>query len=160
VLLSEIAQKLQRMGVQTLGVVASTPERTSLYFRYRPARIPMGADPDHVTHRAYGLPSVPLTPEIHHAVGAAAARQLGPDVSPAEAYDVLGRLDGYQVEEPDLAQFQQHQGQLTGQFLVDREGLVTWASIECARDGLAGVGQMASEAELLAAAQALRQGLR
>ena len=58
-LLSEIAQKLQRMGVQTLGIVASTPERTSLYFRYRPARIPMGADPDHVTHRAYGLPNVP-----------------------------------------------------------------------------------------------------
>jgi len=156
VLLSATAQKLQKVGVQTLGVVASTPERTSLYFRYRPARIPMGADPDLVTHRAYGLPNVPLTAEIHQAVGAAAARQLGPDVPPAEAYDVLGRFDGYQVEEPDLAQFQQHQGQLTGQFLVDREGLVTWASVEGARDGLAGFGQMASEEELLAAARALR----
>jgi hypothetical protein len=156
VLLSATAQKLQKVGVQTLGIVASTPERTSLYFRYRPARIPMGADPDLVTHRAYGLPSVPLSAEIQLAMGAAAARQLGPDVPPTEAYDVLGRFDGYQVEEPDLAQAQRHQGQLTGQFLVDREGLVTWASVECARDGLAGVGQMASDEELLAAARTLR----
>jgi hypothetical protein len=160
VLLSATAQKLQAMGVQTLGVVASTPERTHLYFRFRPPRMRVGADPDLVTHRAYGLPNmVPtaeLTAELWQAVGVAAAKELEHRVPASEAYQALGRLDGYRVEEPDLAQSQQNQGQLTGQFLVDRDGLVAWANVECARDGIAGVGQFPSDEELLAAARALR----
>jgi hypothetical protein len=156
VLLSDTAQKLQPMGVQTLGVVASTPERTRLYFRFRPPRIPVAADPDLVTHRAYGLPSMTPTTELWEAVGVAAAEALEHRVPAGEAYEALGRLDGYQVEEPDLAQFRQHQAQLTGQFLVDREGVIAWANVECARDGLAGVDRFPSEEELLAAARTLR----
>ena len=155
-LLSATAQKLQAMGVQTLGVVASTPERTHLYFRFRPPRMRVGADPDLVTHRAYGLPNMVPTAELWQAVGVAAAKELEHDVPASEAYKALGRLDGYQVEEPDLAQAQQNQAQLTGQFLVDRDGLVAWANVECARDGIAGVGQFPSDEEVLAAARALR----
>ena len=155
-LLSATAQKLKAIGVQTLGVVASTPDRTRLYFRFRPPRIAVGADPDLVTHRAYGLPNMPPPAEMWEAVALAAAKELEYRVPTSEAYEALGRLDGYQVEQPDLAQFQQHQSQLTGQFLVDRTGLVTWANVECARDGLGGVGQFPSDEEILAAVQALR----
>ena len=43
-----------------------------------------------------------------------------------------------------------------GTFLVDRDGIVRWANIECATEGLAGLGKFPSEADLLAAARALR----
>jgi hypothetical protein len=153
------AGKLEKEGVQTLGVVASSPERARLFFRYRPPRIPVGADPDLATHRAFGVPNTPATPEIWQAVLSASVdllRELKqPEVPLAEAYDRLGQLDGFQLTEPDLAQQERNQAQLTGQFLIDREGIVRWANIECARDGLAGMSQMPSDEELLAAARAL-----
>jgi len=42
-----------------------------------------------------------------------------------------------------------------GQFLIDRDGIVRWANIECAVDGLAGVGKFPPEEEILRAARAL-----
>ena len=48
-----------------------------------------------------------------------------------------------------------HQVQFTGQFLVDRHGIVRWAHIECARDGLAGIDKFPTDEELLAAPRAL-----
>lgn len=156
-LLGSLAEKLREVGVQTLGVVATSPDRARLYFRFRPPRLPMGADADLLTHRAYGLPRVELTPEAHEVGRAAAARELrreGRSVAgdPLEAY---ARLDGYQATEADAADFQRHQAQFTGQFLVDRAGLVRWANVECARDGLAGFGDLPSEEEILSAARAL-----
>ncbi len=154
------AEKLEKEGVQTLGVIASSPERARLFFRYRPPRIPVGADPDLVTHRAYGLPNSALTPEIWQAVQSAAVdllRQLKqPEAPLAEAYDRVGQLDGFRVTEQDRAQLQRHQAQLIGHFLIDREGIVRWTNVECARDGLAGVDRMPSDEELLAAARDLR----
>jgi hypothetical protein len=45
--------------------------------------------------------------------------------------------------------------QLKGQFLIDRDGIVRWANIECAAEGVAGVGKFPSAGEILAAARAL-----
>ena len=45
--------------------------------------------------------------------------------------------------------------QLKGQFLIDRDGIVRWANIECATEGLAGVGKFPSTDEILAAARTL-----
>jgi hypothetical protein len=39
--------------------------------------------------------------------------------------------------------------QLKGQFLIDREGIVRWANVECAVEGLAGVGKFPTDAEIL-----------
>ena len=39
-----------------LGGIASKPEHARLYFRFHPARIPLAADPDMITFRAYGVP--------------------------------------------------------------------------------------------------------
>jgi hypothetical protein len=154
--LGNIAQKLEPLGVRTLGVVATEPERARLYFRFRRPRMPVGADPELTTHRAYGLPNMPPRPELWEAVERAAVHKLRLPESPAGgAYAQLGHFDGYQVTHADQADFERHQAQLTGQFLLDRAGLVRWANIECARDGLAGVDLLPSDDEILEAARAL-----
>lgn len=158
-LLNATAEKLAQTGVHTVGVVATNPSRARLYFKYRRTRMPVGADPDLVTHRAYGLPNSVRTPEILEAIEGAATRllrELGqPAPSDSGAYETLGRLDGFTPADSDQAEADRQQAQLCGQFLVDPDGVVRWANIECARDGLAGVGQMPSDEELLAAARAL-----
>jgi hypothetical protein len=45
--------------------------------------------------------------------------------------------------------------QLKAQFLIDRGGIVRWANFECAK-GLAELGKMASDEEILAAVRTLR----
>src|SRR6266487_4161440 len=62
--LTGTVEKLRARGVETIGIVATPAERARLYFRFHQARIPLGADPDLTTHRAYGLPGLPLTPEL------------------------------------------------------------------------------------------------
>jgi hypothetical protein len=47
--------------------------------------------------------------------------------------------------------------QLKGQFLVDRDGIVRWANIECS-EGLTGVGKFPSIDEIVAVARALPHG--
>jgi hypothetical protein len=146
------------MGVETLGIVASQAERARLFFRYRPVRCAVGADPEVSTHRAYGVPHTGATPEVMQAIHGAyrnLARELKLEVPADQARDVIGRLDGFEVTESETAEFQRHQLQFTGQFLVDRHGIVRWASIECARDGLAGIDTFPTDEELLAAARAL-----
>ena len=156
--LGQIAQKLEAMGVKTLGVVATDAERARLYFRFRRPRMPMGADPSLATHRAYGLPNFgPPAPEVGEVLERAAARELGL-TGPATvgALAQLARRDGYAVTGADEADAARHGAQLVGQFLVDRAGVVRWANVECARDGIEGIGKLPSEDEVLAAARALQ----
>ena len=156
--LGQIAQKLETLGVKTLGVVATDAERARLYFRFRRPRMPMGADPSLATHRAFGLPNVGApTPEAGEAFERAAARELGL-TGPASkgAVAQFARHDGYDATGADEADFARHGVQLVGQFLVDREGLVRWVNVECARDGIEGIGKLPSEDEVLAAARALQ----
>ena len=56
--------KLKALGVETLGVVATPAENARLYFKFRPTRVRLAADPELVTHRAYGLPKPAATPEL------------------------------------------------------------------------------------------------
>src|SRR5215831_12470545 len=60
--------RLQAAGVETLAVVASNLERTRLYFRYRPTRVPLAVDPALISHRAYGVSKFPATPELMEAI--------------------------------------------------------------------------------------------
>ena len=156
--LGQTAQKLEAIGVKTLGVVATEADRARLYFRFRQPRMPMGADPELTTHRAYGLPSVgrPTTPEAMEVIHRAAARELGLTGPASEgAEETLARLYVYNATAADDADQARHDGQLTGQFLVDRAGVVRWANLECAREGMEGIGKLPPEDELLAAARAL-----
>ena len=99
---------------------------------------------------------MPPPPEMWDAVERAAVRELKLPGSPAGgAYQQLGSFDGYQVTPADNADFERHQAQFTGQFLIDREGIVRWVNVEGAREGLDGVDRLPSDEEVLAAARAL-----
>ena len=76
-------------------------------------------------------------------------------VAGGRTYQQLAGFDGYQVSPADNADFARHQAQFTGQFLIDREGIVRWINVECASEGLEGVDRLPSEEEVLAAARAL-----
>jgi hypothetical protein len=158
VLLGKTAEKLEALGVQTLAVLGSSADRVRLYLRYRPAGCLVGADPELVVHRAYGVPRAPISTELWSAVESASAglaRELRLPTIEGSAYDVVHRLDGFQVTEADLAHMESHQAQFTAQFLVDRDGIVRWANIECARDGLAGLERFPTDEEILIAVRAL-----
>jgi peroxiredoxin len=156
--LQTAAEKLQQMGVETLGIVGSAVERVRFYLRFRPGRYALGADPDLTTHRAYGLPRSPMTGEIWGAVESASrnlARELGiPEPGPG-ASDAIDRLDGFEKTDSERRELERHQAQFTGQFLVDRDGVVRWSNVECAREGLAGIDRFPSDDELLEAARSL-----
>jgi hypothetical protein len=156
--LQTTAEKLRQEGVETLGIVGSERERVRFYLRFRPSRCALGADPGLITHRAYGLPSGPLTSEVWDAVEGASrnlARELGVPVSDSSARDAIDRLDGFEATDSEHREIERHQTQFTGQFLLDREGIVRWSNIECAREGLAGIDKFPSDEELLAAARSL-----
>jgi hypothetical protein len=76
-------------------------------------------------------------------------------VPPENPLAALRGLDGFEPTEVDQADFQRHQAQLCGQFLVDREGVVRWVNVECAK-GFDTFGEIPTDEELLAAARALR----
>ena len=152
------AEKLQQVGVETLGIIGSAVERVRFYVRFRQVRGALGADPDLTTHRAYGLPQSPMTSEIWGAVESASknlAHELGMPVPESGAREAIGRLDGFEVTDGERGEAERHQAQFTGQVLVDREGIVRWSNIECAKEGLGGIDKFPSDEELLAAAAAL-----
>ena len=156
-------RKLQALDVEVLAIVATKPERARMYFRFRPVGVPLAADPDLVTHRAYGVPNQPMTSEILQVVGfkyVELARELKiPATDLAEIRSALCRQDGFEpleAEQVDRRDWSQRYGaQFIGQFLVDREGIVRWVSIEGATEGLGGMEKFPTDEEFLAAARAL-----
>jgi peroxiredoxin len=161
--LGTTAQKLRPDGIETLAVVAIRPERARLYYRYRPVGVPVAADPELLTHRAYGVPQPPLSAEIAQAVSARhleLARDLHiPATTMPDIKSVLCEIDGFdpvEAEQRDRRDWsEQHGAQMIGQFLIDREGIVRWANIEGEQDGLAGLEKFPSDEEILAAARLL-----
>lgn len=161
--LGQMQETLQAAGVETLGVVATKPEHARLYFRFRPPRIPIAADPDMTTLRAYGVPKPPVTPELFETYESTRIDPSGELPEPVPITEVcvtLNELDGYDITETDLEDLGQQwtwdtSTQLIGQFLIDQDGIVRWVNIECAKQGAAGLGTIASEEEILAAVQAL-----
>jgi hypothetical protein len=73
----------------------------------------------------------------------------------AEVGNLLDRKDGFQRTPADLRDINRQWPQLKGQFLVDRDGIVRWAHIECGTEGLAGIGKFPSDDELLAVARTI-----
>lgn len=151
-------EKLQAVGVESLGIVATRPEHARLFFRFRPTRLPLAADPELITHRSYGLPKPPVTPELMRDLQSVRINPTGELAAPMpilEANDALNRLDGFEPTETDRDDSQRVFPQLKGQFLIDRDGIVRWVNIEGATEGLAGIGKFPTDEELLAAARAL-----
>jgi hypothetical protein len=65
----------------------------------------------------------------------------------------LNNLDGFQPTPTDQREMQSSFTQMKGQFLIDRNGVVRWANIECGKEGLSGLGKFPTHDELLAAAR-------
>lgn len=151
--------RLRAAGVEALGVVATTVDNARLYFRYRPAPVPLAADPELTTHRAYGVPQPALTPELLGQLASVKINPTGELPTPLpvlEATATLDRIQGFRPTDTDQADSERHGAQLCGQFLIDRAGILRWANVECAAEGLAGLGKFPSPDELLAAAAALQ----
>lgn len=151
------ADKLRAAGVETVAVVATPADRARRYFRYRPPRCLVVADPDLSTHRAFGVPHGAMTEELLALVTARnddLAREVGLQAPPGGGWVALDREDGIDRAEhlPDL---ERHQAQLTAHFLVDRDGIVRWTNIECERDGLDGLDRFPTDEEVLSAVHAL-----
>jgi peroxiredoxin len=150
--------KLQGAGVESLGIIATKPEHARLYFRFKPTRLPLAADPDMTMHQAYGLPMPALTPEFSQALEPLRFNPTGelPEPLPLlEAVHALDRLHGFEPTENYRQEAQRQFPQLAGEFLVDRDGIIRWVYIETAKDGWASLGKFPTERELLAAARAL-----
>jgi peroxiredoxin len=149
--------KLLAVGVETLAVVASDLERSRLYFRYRPTRVPLVVDPDLVSHRAFGVPAFPVTPELRVALRTVVTDVMGELPQPLtirEAFRALQVKDRFELTETDKREEEQ-QGMLeTGQFLVDRDGIVRWVHLELTRDGVEALVKFPTDEELLTVVRA------
>jgi peroxiredoxin len=150
--------KLKALGVESLAVVATPAENARLYFKFRPTRVRLVADPELSIHRAYGVPKPPVTPELMEALASTRINPHGdfPEPLPVrEAAAATARMDGYSETKTDQADLDRQWPQLKGQFLIDRDGIVRWANIECAKEGLAGLGKFPPDEAILSAARAL-----
>jgi peroxiredoxin len=152
--------KLKEAGADCLAIVATPLENARLYFKFRPTRLRLGADPELTTHRAYGLPKPTPSPELLQAMETTRINPTGELSEPlpvAEAAAALAKLDGYVETATDQVDMDRQWPQLKGQFLVDRDGIIRWANIECS-EGLTGVGKFPSIDEIVAVARALPHG--
>ena len=151
-------ERLRAEGVGALAVVATTPENARLYFRFRPPKLSVAADRNLTTHRLYGVPA-PWRSAIEEAFRTTRVNPSGELPSPLpirEASAALSRLEGFEPTPTDREDAAQPYLQILGQFLVDRNGIIRWTNIECAREGLVGLGKFPNDEELLAAVRALR----
>jgi peroxiredoxin len=157
--MSSMEPTLRAVGLETLGVVSTTPENARLYFKFRPTRFRIAADPELTTHRAYGLPRPAVTPEFMKVLESTRINPTGDLPEPLPILEVAQRLaqaDGYVENTTDQVEKERQFPQLKGQFLVDRDGIVRWANVECATEGPAGVGKFPSAEEIIAAARSLK----
>ena len=153
-----LSDKLRREGVESLAVVATERDNARLYFKYRPARVPIAADPDLVTHRAFGLPKPVVDQHMMQAIENIKidpTGELGKPVKLMEAAHELDKVHGYQHTATDARDSEKQGIQFKGQFLLDRDGIVRWANIECASEGPAGFGKFPTDEELLDAVRKL-----
>ena len=161
-------EKLKALGVETMAVVNTPLERARLYFKYRPARVLLAADPEASTHQAFGLPEgVPVGDESQASwalgtftMGQLQANLVNPTGELPEpqnvfmAMETLNKRDGFELTEIDQQIAATHGFLLTGHFLIDRDGIIRWRQIE----GIERMGDLAkfpSDEEILAAARGL-----
>ena len=160
--------KLKAVGVETMAVVNTPLERARLYFKYRPARVLLTADPEAATHRSFGVPEGTLVEKESEAswaqgkvtMGQLQAVMVNPTGELPESHklfaamETLNKRDGFEMTEIDQQVAAAHGMQLTGHFLLDRNGIVRWRYIE-ASERIEDLSKFPSDEELLAAAREL-----
>lgn len=144
---AQLDAALRGKGVESLAVVNTPIERARLYFRYHPMpNLFAASDPERISHRAFGLPTLEFTESETnwpHKVGMDVVMSMQVDM-PGElsgpmnrlaAADLLNKKDGYDITEADQRMMATGEGQLFGQFLLDREGIVRWSFTEVPEGG-------------------------
>lgn len=139
--------ELRERGVGSLTVVNTPIERARLYFRYHPMpNLLAASDPERASHRAFGLPNLEFTENETnwpYKVAMAAAMDMRVDLpgelpgpmDPMTAGAILDKKDHYELTEADEQMIATGHGQLVGQFLLDRQGIVRWSFTEVPEGG-------------------------
>ncbi|MEJ8852536.1 redoxin domain-containing protein [Variovorax rhizosphaerae] len=156
--ISGFESKLKALGVECLAVVATDPENARMYFQFRPTRLRLASDPFLSTHRAYGVPKPEPTPEMMQEMEHIVVNPFGdlPHPMPlAAAGKAMDRMDGFVPTPSDQGDVERQWPQLKALYMIDREGIVRWACIECQDEGMAGIGKLASEETIIEAARQL-----
>src|SRR6266702_8013866 len=103
--MAQLEPALREKGIDSLVVVNTPIERARLYFRYRPLpNLLAAADPERVSHRAFGLPNLQFTEsetEWPHKVGMNVVMGMRMDLpgelpepmNPVAASDILNKKD-------------------------------------------------------------------
>ncbi|TAU83655.1 peroxiredoxin-like family protein [Rhizobium leguminosarum] len=145
--MAELTDALQEKGIDSLTVVNTPIDRARLYFRYHPLpNLLAASDPERVSHRAFGLPNLQFTEAENdwpHKVSMTAVTSMRIDMpgelpapmNPMAASEFLDKADGYEITEDDTQMIATGYGQLVGEFLLDRDGVVRWCFTEVEGDG-------------------------
>ena len=161
-------EKLKALGVETMAVVNTLPERARLYFKYRPARVLLAADAEAATHRAFGVPLGTFVENDSESswaqgkvtMGQVLASRINPTgelpepLDPFAALETLNQRDGFEMTEVDQQIAAKFTLQLAGHFLLDRNGIIRWQQIE-AIEGMADLAKFPSDEEIVQAARSL-----
>jgi len=83
------------------------------------------SDPERVSHRAYGLRNLDLSNEE-------GAWQRSVRLAASAG---LNTWDGYRLSDEDRQMIAGGSGQLFGQFLIDRDGIIRWSFTEAPEEG-------------------------
>ena len=161
-------EKLKALGVETMAVVNTPLARARLYFKYRPARVLLAADPEAATHRLFGVPAGVLVENESEAswaggtvtmgqMQAALVNPTGELPTPQNVFvamETLNQRDGFELSKIDQQIAATHGMQLGGHFLIDQDGIVRWLQIEAA-ERIGDLAKFPSDEEILTAARSL-----
>ena len=156
--LSVTRDELLSCGVETLAIVATELDNARLYFKYRPARVPIAADPALTTHRAYGLPQPEINDTTMQLLASTRINPTGELAEPVPATQIgplLDDVDKFKRNDIDAKDLDKQWPMMRAQFLVDCDGIVRWTNVECETEGVAGIGKFPTTEEVVAATKAL-----
>ena len=146
--ISKLTPALNAKGIESLAVVNTPVERARLYLRYHPMPALLAAsDPARISQRAFGLPNLQITenetawPQKVSMTDVKAMRlnvpgEMPEPMDPFATLEYLNKKDGYEITEADRQVIATGVGQLVGQFLLDRNGIVRWTFSEVFDGGL------------------------
>ncbi|MBY3048752.1 peroxiredoxin-like family protein [Rhizobium laguerreae] len=145
--MAELTDALQEKGIDSLTVVNTPIDRARLYFRYHPLpNLLAASDPERVSHKAFGLPNLQFTEDENEwprkvsmstvmSMRIDMPGELPAPMDPMAASEFLDKADGYEITEVDKQMIAAGHGQLVGEFLLDRDGVVRWCFTEVEEDG-------------------------
>jgi peroxiredoxin len=133
--MAQLKPALREKGVECLAVVITPVERARLYFRYHPAPDLLAAsDPKRASHRAFGLRELGMDTVM--AIRVHLPGELPEPMDVMAMDEFLNKKEGYEITDADQQAMASSHGQLVGQFLIDRGGIVRWSYTEVLEDGL------------------------